>query len=79
MSGAGAALRQTIMGDMLVTDDAIRKIKEMIQHGKLRPGDRLPPEQQLATDLGLSRSSMREAIKALALMRVIDIRRGDDT
>ena len=33
---------------MAVTDDAISKIKQMIQQGELRPGDRLPPEQELA-------------------------------
>ena len=64
---------------MPVTDDAIRKIKHMIQTGELRPGDRLPPEQELAAELGLSRSSMREAVKALEIMRVIDVRRGDGT
>ncbi|MFA4840212.1 MAG: FadR/GntR family transcriptional regulator [Agrococcus sp.] len=64
---------------MAVTDDAISKIKQMIQQGELRPGDRLPPEQELAERLGLSRSSMREAVKALEAMRILDVRRGDGT
>lgn len=64
---------------MAVTDDAITKIKQMIQQGELRPGDRLPPEQELAERLGLSRSSMREAVKALEAMRILDVRRGDGT
>jgi GntR family transcriptional repressor for pyruvate dehydrogenase complex len=62
-----------------VTDDAISKIKQMIQQGELRPGDRLPPEQELSERLGLSRSSMREAVKALEAMRILDVRRGDGT
>lgn len=64
---------------MAVTDDAIGKIKQMIQQGELRPGDRLPPEQELSERLGLSRSSMREAVKALEAMRILDVRRGDGT
>ena len=64
---------------MSVTDDAISRIKQMIQSGELAPGDRLPPEQELSERLGLSRSSMREAVKALATMRVLDVRRGDGT
>ncbi|MGO1393916.1 FadR/GntR family transcriptional regulator [Agrococcus casei] len=64
---------------MSVTDDAISRIKQMIQSGELSPGDRLPPEQELSERLGLSRSSMREAVKALATMRVLDVRRGDGT
>jgi GntR family transcriptional repressor for pyruvate dehydrogenase complex len=64
---------------MAVTDEAILKIKDMILTGKLAPGDRLPPEQQLSERLGLSRSSLREAVKALEVIRVLDVRRGDGT
>lgn len=64
---------------MAVTDEAILKIKEMILTGQLSPGERLPPEQQLSERLGLSRSSLREAVKALELIRVLDVRRGDGT
>lgn len=64
---------------MAVTDEAIQKIKAMIVSGALGPGDRLPPEKELAERLGLSRSSMREAVKALEVIRVLDVRRGDGT
>jgi GntR family transcriptional repressor for pyruvate dehydrogenase complex len=62
-----------------VTDEAILRIKEMIVSGELRPGDRLPPEKELSETLGLSRNSLREAVKALELARVLDVRRGDGT
>jgi GntR family transcriptional repressor for pyruvate dehydrogenase complex len=62
-----------------VTDEAILKIKGMLLSGELRPGDRLPPEKELSENLGLSRSSLREAVKALDLIRVLDVRRGDGT
>jgi len=64
---------------MAVTDEAILKIKDMILGGELRPGDRLPPEKELSEHLGLSRSSLREAIKALEVLRVLSVRRGDGT
>ncbi|PJJ61404.1 FadR/GntR family transcriptional regulator [Compostimonas suwonensis] len=64
---------------MAVTDEAIVKIKGMILSGELKPGDRLPPEKELSEYLGLSRSSMREAVKALEVIRVLDVRRGDGT
>jgi GntR family transcriptional regulator, transcriptional repressor for pyruvate dehydrogenase complex len=62
-----------------VTDSAIDTIKDMIMSGELRPGDRLPKEADLAERLGLSRNSLREAVKALSLIRVLDVRQGDGT
>jgi GntR family transcriptional regulator, transcriptional repressor for pyruvate dehydrogenase complex len=62
-----------------VTDEAIEKIKGMIVTGALRPGDRLPKEADLASDLGLSRNSLREAVKALSLINILDVRQGDGT
>lgn len=64
---------------MAVTDEAITKIKDMIISGELSAGDRLPPEKELSEKLGLSRSSLREAVKALEIIRVLDVRRGDGT
>src|SRR3978361_1938388 len=51
----------------------------MLLSGELKPGDRLPPEKELSDVLGLSRSSLREAVKALEIIRVLDVRRGDGT
>jgi GntR family transcriptional repressor for pyruvate dehydrogenase complex len=62
-----------------VTDEAIEKIKGMIVSGELGPGDRLPREADLAQRLGLSRSSLREAVRALSLVRILDVRQGDGT
>ncbi len=64
---------------MAVTDEAIVKIKEMIVSGELRPGDRLPKEADLAAHLGLSRNSLREAVRALSLIHILDVRQGDGT
>ncbi len=62
-----------------VTEEAIEKIKAMIVSGQLGPGDRLPREDELAASLGLSRSSLREAVRALSLVRILDVRQGDGT
>jgi GntR family transcriptional regulator, transcriptional repressor for pyruvate dehydrogenase complex len=64
---------------MAVTDEAILSIKAMIISGRLKPGQRLPPEAALADQLGLSRNSLREAVRALALINVLDVRQGDGT
>jgi DNA-binding FadR family transcriptional regulator len=62
-----------------LTDEAIDKIKAMIVAGDLAPGSRLPKEEILAGQLGLSRSSLREAVRALAAMRILITRQGDGT
>ena len=64
---------------MALTDEAISKIKAMITSGELRPGDRLPKEADFAERLGLSRNSLREAVKALSLIGVLVVRQGDGT
>jgi GntR family transcriptional repressor for pyruvate dehydrogenase complex len=62
-----------------LTDEAITTLRYMIQSGELPPGSRLPPEHQLASQMGLSRSGVREAVKVLESARVLDVRRGDGT
>jgi len=61
------------------TDDAIEGIRQLIASGQWGPGHRLPPEAELATQLGLSRNSLREAVRALSMMRVLEVRQGDGT
>ncbi|WP_291414412.1 FadR/GntR family transcriptional regulator [Devosia sp.] len=65
--------------EMALTEKAISTIKHMISSGELRPGQRLPPEKELAALLGLSRNSLREAVKALEIINVLEVRRGDGT
>jgi len=62
-----------------VTDEAIARIRDLIVSGRWRPGDRLPREADLALELGLSRNSLREAVRALSLVRVLEVRQGDGT
>jgi GntR family transcriptional repressor for pyruvate dehydrogenase complex len=62
-----------------VTTKAIDSIRAMIRSGELSPGERLPPEHELAERLGVSRGSLREAVRALSQINVLDVRRGDGT
>lgn len=64
---------------MGVIDTAITRIRDLIAAGELAPGDRLPPEAELAALVGVSRNSLREAVRALIQAKVLDVRRGDGT
>jgi len=61
------------------TDLAIAKIKELISSGEFTAGSRLPTERELTQKFGVSRSSLREAVRALALVGVLESRVGDGT
>ena len=61
------------------TEVVLEGIKAMIRTGRLAPGSRLPVEKDLADLLGVSRGSLREAVRALVLMGVLDTRQGDGT
>jgi DNA-binding FadR family transcriptional regulator len=61
------------------TDVVLREIKRMITTGQLGPGSRLPVEKDLAVSLGVSRGSLREGVRALCIMGVLETRQGDGT
>ena len=62
-----------------LTEAAIQKVRDMIVSGELAPGSRLPPEAELAAELGASRNTVREAVRGLVTTHVLDVRRGDGT
>jgi GntR family transcriptional repressor for pyruvate dehydrogenase complex len=62
-----------------LTEAAIQQIRQLVADGQLLPGQRLPPEAELAEELGTSRSTVREAVRALVTAQVLDVRRGDGT
>ena len=64
---------------MALTDQAITKIKDLIVARRVRARRRLPKEIELAERLGLSRNSLREAVRALSLVGVLEARQGDGT
>ncbi len=64
---------------MNVTYGAVEKLRGLIASGQYGPGAKLPNEAELSSRLGLSRNSLREAVSALRLIRVLDVRQGDGT
>ncbi|MEK5067545.1 FadR/GntR family transcriptional regulator [Sporosarcina sp. FSL K6-1508] len=54
----------------------VEKIEELFLNGKLKSGDKLPPERELASLFGVSRTSVREALQALEISGSIEIRQG---
>ena len=61
------------------TEEVIFQLREMIHRGELKPGDRLPPERDLAKLLGVSRPTLRDGIRSLAAVGVLQPRRGAGT
>jgi GntR family transcriptional regulator, transcriptional repressor for pyruvate dehydrogenase complex len=57
----------------------LRQIQEQIASGRLKPGDKLPPERVLAQRFQVSRSSIRDAIQALQTLRLVRSRQGGAT
>lgn len=69
---------QTISHDPL-TDRVTRAIQEMILHGEVMPGERLPTQHELAARFGVGLSTVREAIKGLTLIGLVEPRAGRGT
>lgn len=59
-----------------ISDIIMDQIKEMVYDGRLKVGDKLPSELELANKIGVSRASIREALKALKEMGLIDSKVG---
>ena len=62
-----------------VATQVARKLVEYLLSGAVEPGARMPSERQLAEAFGVGRSAMREAIKALSLIGLVEVRQGDGT
>jgi GntR family transcriptional regulator, transcriptional repressor for pyruvate dehydrogenase complex len=59
-----------------LTEKLVEKLERLILQGVLQAGDRLPPERDLAEILGVSRASLRGALKAFQVMGVLEVRQG---
>lgn len=61
------------------TQQAVEGIKKFIRNNALKPGDTLPTESKLCEELGFSRSSVREAIRILTTLDIVEVRHGTGT
>lgn len=62
-----------------VAEEIVEQLRSLILTGAYAPGDKLPPERQLAAELGVNRASLREALKKLEHLGLVRIRQGDGT
>ena len=62
-----------------VSDEIVNQIKGLISQGRLKPGDRLPPERELVELLGVSRPSLREAPNSLTTMGFLEVKQAKRT
>ncbi len=82
MSAAAAAAGPALLGHFnAITpqrafEEIADQIRALVAKGQLRPGDRLPPERELASAFQVSRNTLREALRALELAGMIESRKG---
>ena len=61
------------------SDEVMQQLLELMIAGRIRPKDRLPTESELATRIGVGRNSVREAMKVLDTLGLVERRQGDGT
>jgi len=69
----------TRVSRLSLSDHIVEQIAEQIARGALKPGDRIPSEKQLCEKFGVGRTSVREALRSLATMGVLESHMGDGT
>lgn len=62
-----------------IYEEIVEQIRELVVRGELKPGDRLPSERDLVERLQVSRASIREALSALEMMGLLEVRSGEGT
>src|SRR5438309_4641619 len=62
-----------------LSDEIVEQIIDLISRGILRPGERMPSEKQLCLQFGVGRTSVREALRSLSAMGVLETRMGEGT
>jgi len=65
--------------DGVTAEIVVQHVRGLIERGELRPGDRLPPERELAVQLGVSRPSVRAGLRSLAAIGILQTRHGAGT
>lgn len=65
------------VGGLRVADRVVDELRAYIGRNELAPGQKLPPERVFLEQLGVSRSSLREAVRVLSTLGIVDVRHGD--
>ncbi len=72
----GMALNQPIVRKKAVSELVVQRVLDLIKDGQLIAGEKLPSERDLAGILDVSRPTVREALRALSILGVLEIRQG---
>ncbi|MGQ9645463.1 MAG: FadR/GntR family transcriptional regulator [Thermodesulfobacteriota bacterium] len=62
-----------------ISEEIVNQVKNLISEGKLKPGDQLPPERELIKQFGVSRPTLREALKSLIAMGFLQVNQAKRT
>lgn len=73
---ASSLLQFDAIAPARAVDEIAAQVRDMIASGKLKPGDRLPAERDLSTQLHVSRNTLREALRALEHAGIVEMRKG---
>jgi len=68
-----------VFDSQILSEKIAARLLTMIEEKQLRPGDRLPPERELSLSMHVSRPSLREALRALSIMGIIQHKQGSGT
>ena len=72
----GAHKLMQVERDTILAEQIVQSILEDVKAGRLKPGDKLPSEKQMLAIYQVSRGPVREALRTLRIMKVIDIKQG---
>jgi GntR family transcriptional regulator, transcriptional repressor for pyruvate dehydrogenase complex len=78
-SETGTLSGLTQVSRVSLSEHIVEQIASLISQGVLKPGDRIPSEKQLCRQFGVGRTSVREALRSLAMMGVLETHMGDGT
>src|SRR4051812_73695 len=76
---SASELEFTRVPRVVLSDHIVEQIADLIARGALKPGDRIPSEKHLCEKFGVGRTSVREALRSLAVMGVLESHMGDGT
>jgi GntR family transcriptional repressor for pyruvate dehydrogenase complex len=62
-----------------ISDQVFEQLRELIARGRIKPGERLIPERELATSLRVSRTTVREALNKMVVMGILEQKQGQGT
>jgi len=76
MKSPTAAVEFAAIAAPRAVDEIESQIRDMVAQGRLKPGDRLPSERELAARLNVSRNTLREALRTLERAGILEMRKG---